>query len=530
MPLFDPARRNVKAEPRNSFGLPEDVVARRLDQHAQKVAIADSQISTRTDPSIQLWQEEMQQRRLRNSSSKPVSHPARVTAPEGSLVDHRLDEELVDLVSQRQSRGRKKLLLEARTAEEEAAALTQRCAQIAPTMLAQIRPGAADVVAERWAEGRASSSRMSLQHGEADGARRRLRLRMRASKPAVDTGTEVVTDSLMLLLHAVPRRGGGGGSAVRVLRRRPTLQVLSWRNRQRQTAKQRRQEQDAQHAREQKTRTAALAAAAPAVDARLGSAIQRRRDENAERALERRRGGRIHEVERRAIDPEGRSPFARTHSAVVAQMTYHRQAVRSAKPAVDCKNANRARARGTRPRWRPALAPEGRVPKGRCFWPTESGVFAALQFHRKRLRSIQNRKARSSTQTNSSRREKGRNAAAGGAAPRPAWRGNRLGRAGHEGLPPDPAGDVNRLHNQRVKLARKRGGKLSHGWSDTGGDAWMAGRNLEKQRRRRAEARLRKEREDKVEREKQQAAERRARRPPPREAAVDAFYWSQLSD
>ena len=97
-------------------------------------------------------------------------------------------------------------------------------------------------------------------------------------------------------------------------------------------------------------------------------------------------------------------------------------------------------------------------------------------------------------------------------------------------MPPDPAGDVYRLHDKRVKLARKRGGKLSHGWSDTGGDAWMAGQNLEKQRRQRAEARRRKEREAKVEREKQKAAERRARRPPPREVAADAFYWSQLSD
>jgi hypothetical protein len=58
----------------------------------------------------------------------------------------------------------------------------------------------------------------------------------------------------------------------------------------------------------------------------------------------------------------------------------------------------------------------------------------------------------------------------------------------------------------------------------------MAGRNLEKQRRQRAEARLKKEREEKVEREKQRAAERRTRCPPPRDVAVDAFYWSQLSD
>ena len=529
MPLFDPGRRNAKAEPLHSFGLPADVLATRLDQHAQKIAIADSQISTRPDPSTRLWQEEMQQRRLRQHS-KQVAEPARVSAPEGSLVDHRLEEELVDLVSQRRSHGRKKLAQEARTAQDEAVALTRRCAQILPTMSAATRPGAADDVAERWAERRASSSRVSLQRGEADGARRRLRLRVQAAKPAVDTGMDVVTDSLMLLLHAVPRRGGGGGSAVRVLRRRPTLQVLSWRRRQRQSTQERRREQDAQCASEQATRAAALAAATPAVDARLSSAIQRRRDENEEFALVRRRGGRIHAVERRAVDPEGRSPFARTHSAVVAQMAYHRHAVRSAKPSVDCKDANRAKLQGTRPRWRPALAPEGRLPNGRCFWPTESGVFLALQAHRKRLRSIQRRKTASTQQAKRRDGDKGRNLEAGGAAPRAAWRGNRVGGPGHEALPPDPAGNVNRLHNKRVEMARKRGGKLSHGWSGTGGDAWMAGRNLEKQRRQRAEARLKKEREEKVEREKRRAAERRTRCPPPRDVAVDAFYWSQLSD
>jgi hypothetical protein len=534
MPLFDPARRNSKAEPL-TFGTPEDVRSTRLDQHAQRVASADSRVSTRTDPSTRLWQEEMQQRRRlrdeKGGAAAPVAAAVEPIRVAGSLVDHRLDEELVQMASERQRLGQKRLAEDARVAAEEANELGRRCAEIGPTMAAAVRPGAAQRVQRRWGESRASASAgSSLRVGEADGARRRLRLLVQAAKPAVDTGTTVVTDSLLLLLHAVPRRGGGGGSAVRVLRRRPTLQVLSRRRRQRQAVEAQRREQTVADAQQHAVRVEALASARPAVDARLGSAIQRRREENDERASARQRGGRTHEVERRAIDPEGRAPFARTHSAVVAQMTYHRRAVRSARPSVDCRGRARSRGAATaaRPRWRPTLAPEGRLAAGGRFWPSESGLMAALHAHRTRLRTIQEREVKVAAKAT-----KAREAAAMAAAARPAWRGKNHvqgGAGGHEPLPPDPAGDVYRLHDKRVKLARKRGGKLSHGWSDTGGDAWMAGQNLEKQRRQRAEARRRKEREAKVEREKQKAAERRARRPPPREVATDAFYWSQLSD
>ena len=207
------------------------------------------------------------------------------------------------------------------------------------------------------------------------------------------------------------------------------------------------------------------------------------------------------------------SPWMATHSQLVAGMTHHRRAVGAAKPSVDCASGPKG---AKRPRWRPALAPEGRLGAGGRFPPSQSGLIAAVQLHRRRLRAIAEREVRD-TQPR------------GALAPvRHAWRGNRHRPPGREPLPPDPAGDVYRLHEKRVRLARKRGAKLSHGWD--GGGAWMAGRNQDKWRRQRQEQRLRKEREAKTERQRVAAAERRARRPPQPQPSADAYYWDQLSD
>ena len=546
MPLFDAARRNVKAEPLHSFGIAAGDVDAGRDIHAQKVATAAAQTDSHTAPETRQWQEEMRQLRSRRDAKLRASAAAaaeKTPAADGGLVDHRLAEELVDMVGERKTAGRERLARAAAEAEADAKALAARCATISPTMAAAVRPGAADAVRSRWQESRASSSSYRLRPGESDGARRRLRLLVQEAKPAVDTGATVVTDSLLLLLHAVPRRGGGGGGAIRVLRRRPTLQVLSFRSRQRKAADAQRKDQAVLDVQKGATRALALAGAPPAVDARLGSAIQRRRDENTERAAVRQRGGRTHEVERRRFDPDGRAPFARTHSALIAQMAYHRRAVRGAKPSVDNKGRNLKLGHGrgaaaVRPRWRPTLAPEGKLARGGGFWPSESGVMVAVQAHRRRLRAIQERKVRVQADVDDAAKRKAAAKAGTGAeklqkqkavAARQAWQGNRMKGPGHEPLPPDPAGDVYRLHEKRVKIARQRGGKLSHGWGANGGDAYAAGKNLEKQRRQRVETRLKKEREVQVDREKLKAAERRTRRPPPKDPG-DLFYWSQLSD
>lgn len=509
MPLFDPARRNAKAEPR-TFGLPPEARERRLDQHAAAVASAASELAAaRPKPSTRRWRAERRERREQAAGSAAVSAPAGGAAgPDVAatgLVDHRLDEALIERAEQRGSEGRKRLAQAQERAGREGRALAERCRDMGPTMASDVRASAADAVAERWAESRATRRR---HPGEADGARRRLRLR--SAQKTVDTGVTTVTDSLLLLLHAAPRRGGGGGRAVRVLRKRPTLQVLSRRGRERRE----RAAAQRQAAAERGAEAAEGGAAAqPRVDARLGSDIERRRDDAAEQAVLRRRAGRAHAAERRARDHEGRAPFARTHSQLVAGMTHHRRAVGAAKPSVDCSSGPKG---AKRPRWRPALAPEGRLGAGGRFPPSQSGLIAAVQSHRRRLRAIAEREVRD-TQPR------------GALAPvRHAWRGNRHRPPGREPLPPDPAGDVYRLHEKRVRLARKRGAKLSHGWD--GGGAWMAGRNQDKWRRQRQEQRLRKEREAKTERQRVAAAERRARRPPQPQPSADAYYWDQLSD